>query len=189
MLYYWGSVLYTALEARFMKRCSIFDDAVISRRVNPLTIDMNLHMNNMYYLHACEIVRWNWSIRSGMADMWKEKEWAPMIAGVSFRFRRQLRAFQKYDIRARMVGLDSKWMYVEHTLTSGNLFIGKGIARLCMVDTKSGKAVQSERVLAALGFSEDEIKNHMKELDAAKVHPVHTFASHDAHLDHKAEEQ
>jgi acyl-CoA thioesterase FadM len=179
------SVAYTALEAYLQGPMDLSETFTISRRVSPFSIDFNMHMNNAEFLHSMELGRWNMSIRAGLVKLWTENNWAPVLGGISFRFRRSLYPFQKYEISCRMLGVDERWLYVEHVLSSKGLFIGKGIGRVCCVDKADGKLVPMRTVMSKMGWSEAEVERRMIEMAARDSAEVNTFIAHDATLDWK----
>jgi acyl-CoA thioesterase FadM len=88
-------------------------DSLISLRVWPNDLDMNLHMNNGRYLTLMDLGRIDLTIRTGIGRVALRERWRPMVAAATIRFRRGLPPFQRYDLRTRMLCWDQKWFFME----------------------------------------------------------------------------
>jgi acyl-CoA thioesterase FadM len=151
----------------------------LRKRVYPWHLDTNIHVNNMWYFHFMELARWDMIIRSGLYKTAKSKGFYPVLAGVSFHFRKSLRCFDSFRVETEIVSWDEKWVFIRHSFfldDKRKTFIGKGIARICFLRPK-GIVVPLEEVLAAHGFTEEDIQ------EASSAHPMTTdltsFVAHD----------
>ncbi|MFH1034590.1 MAG: thioesterase family protein [Pseudomonadota bacterium] len=88
-------------------------ESLISMRVWPNDLDMNLHMNNGRYLTLMDLGRFDLTIRTGLGRAALRGRWRPMLGAATIRFRRGLRPFQRYDLRTRLVYWDHKWFFME----------------------------------------------------------------------------
>jgi acyl-CoA thioesterase FadM len=186
---YFLSILYAIIEAWFQSRADLFDKFTVKRRVGPFAIDFNMHKNNATYFHDMELARWNWTIRSGLHSVFQKQKWLPILGGISFRFRRSLHLFEPYETRVQVIAMDEKWLYVEHSMyTKGNLFVGKGVGRVCAVDGKTKKMIPARVVLEKAGYSPSKVDSLIEEYKLDKHPSAQTFVEHDAHLDVKAKQ-
>lgn len=113
-------------------------DAVstVTMRVWPNDLDLNVHMNNGRYLSCADIGRMDLLVRSGLLRMVAKHGWRPIMSGVSIRYRRELKPFQKFTIETRMVSWQGRTLVMEH------LFITE----------ENGKRDIAARELVAAGF-------------------------------------
>lgn len=77
-------------------------------------IDTNLHMNNGRYFTIADLGRVDLMIRTGMLKMLMARKWAPVLGGAMIRFRRELKPFQPYRLKSRVLCWEGKWIYLEH---------------------------------------------------------------------------
>ncbi len=89
------------------------DESVVSFRVWPNDLDVNLHMNNGRYLTLMDLGRLDLVVRMGVLRTLRRRKWNPVVGSLQVRYRRSLLPFQRYDIRTRLVGWDERWFYVE----------------------------------------------------------------------------
>jgi acyl-CoA thioesterase FadM len=103
----------------FGRRLGPFDDSVLTFRVMPADIDINLHMNNARYLAMMDLGRWDFILRSGFWRHVLKDKLQPVIGGAVVRFRRPLRPFQPFVLRTRQITWDDRWLYLEQEIESG----------------------------------------------------------------------
>eukprot|EP00761_Pharyngomonas_kirbyi_P004693 gb/GECH01004698.1/.p1 GENE.gb/GECH01004698.1/~~gb/GECH01004698.1/.p1 ORF type:complete len:189 (+),score=27.56 gb/GECH01004698.1/:1-567(+) len=147
MLFFFLRYIWTIFWA-YMKR--VFGTTItdlnasykITRIVLPDQIDFNLHMNNMHYFNYMEHARTDMGIRSGFLDNLISSKLQPVLAGVSYQFRRELRPFQLFQVHSKILGIEGRWMYFDHQFTSNGKWIGHGIARLAFTDKKGSVPAQ-----------------------------------------------
>ncbi|MBI4800738.1 MAG: thioesterase family protein [Desulfarculus sp.] len=98
-------------------------DSLVSFRVWPNDLDLNLHMNNGRYLTLMDLGRIDLTIRTGIIRMVLKQGWRPMVAAATIRYRRGLRPFQRYDLRTRILCWDHKWFFMEQRFeVAGELY-------------------------------------------------------------------
>jgi acyl-CoA thioesterase FadM len=83
-------------------------------RVWPNDLDLNLHVNNGRYLTLADIGRMHWFFRTGLMNIAREQKAFPVVGDAIAKFRRELTAFQTFEIHTRMIGWDHKWGFIEH---------------------------------------------------------------------------
>src|SRR5271166_5807719 len=70
----------------------------ISLRVWPNDLDVNLHVNNGRYLALADIGRIHWFVRTGALAVARQHNAFPVVGDAIAKFRRDLRAFEKFEI-------------------------------------------------------------------------------------------
>ncbi|UEM21852.1 thioesterase family protein [Skermanella mucosa] len=106
------------LAALFGRRRDLMDESVLTFRVWPNDLDVNLHMNNGRYLTIMDLGRMDLMIRCGLARPIIRNRWMPVLGGASVRFRRSLKPFERFRLHTRVLGWDAKWVYMEHRIES-----------------------------------------------------------------------
>jgi len=96
----------------------------IRLRVWPNDLDFNLHVNNGRYLSLADIGRMHWFVRTGVMEIARKQRAFPVVGDAIAKFRRELKAFESFDIETRMLGWDSKWGFLEHRFLRNGRVIG-----------------------------------------------------------------
>lgn len=111
-------MLRVFIIALLKPRIGLFDTSVLSFRVLPTDLDINLHMNNSRYLSVMDLGRADLLIRAGMLGVVRRKRWKPVAGGIAIKFRRPLMPFQRFTLTTRLLCWDEKWLYMEQRLES-----------------------------------------------------------------------
>ncbi len=95
-------------------RCSITD------------IDPMFEMNNGRVLTVYDIGRTDFIIRTGLAKQLLKNRWGMVVAGSTIQYRKRIRLFDKVTIKTQLVGIDERWLYLEHSMwvKRQTLFLG-----------------------------------------------------------------
>jgi acyl-CoA thioesterase FadM len=93
-------------------------------RVWPNDLDFNLHVNNGRYLTLADLGRIHWFARTGILGVARHHKAHPVVGDAMARFRRDLRAFQSFEIHTRLIGWDHKWGFLEHRFVRGGRVLG-----------------------------------------------------------------
>lgn len=116
----------------------------------PWDIDMWWELNNGRTLTLYDMNRIPLAKKAGLIDIMKRERWGLTIAGVSVRYRRRIRMFQKFSIRSRALCWDDKFMYLEQSMWFPNgECAGHALYRTALTD-KNG-IVATARLEAAFG--------------------------------------
>lgn len=127
------------------------DTSVVGFRVWLNDIDTNLHMNNGRYFTIGDLGRVDLMIRSGMLKMLLARKWAPVLGGATIRFRRELKPFQPYRLKTRVLCWEGKWIYLEHVFEAINgdiaaIIVVKGVFR------ERGRTVDTAELMHHMGI-------------------------------------
>jgi acyl-CoA thioesterase FadM len=92
-------------------------DPHLSRHVCwPWDLDPWRELNNGRTLTLFDLGRVPAFQRLGMLDTLRAQGWGAAVAGVSVRYRRRVRAFDRLDMVSRLIGWDARFWYVEQSL-------------------------------------------------------------------------
>jgi acyl-CoA thioesterase FadM len=112
----WLRLIWLLISAPLRPRLSIpAETSTLTLRVLPNDLDLSLHMNNGRYLAIMDLGRLDLLIRSGLGrTVWRNR-WTPIANAVVMRFRRELRAFDRYRLETRIVGWLDHAVLIEQT--------------------------------------------------------------------------
>jgi acyl-CoA thioesterase FadM len=96
----------------------------VSLRVWPNDLDINFHVNNGRYLALADIGRIHWFAVTGALAVARRQKAFPVVGDAIAKFRRDLKAFQTFEIHTRLIGWDPKWGFIEHRFVRDQRVIG-----------------------------------------------------------------
>ena len=120
----WLRLIGVGCRAFAESKVDLLATTSIRLRAWPTDMDMNLHVNNGRYLMLADLGRTHWVVRTGMLKIAREQKALPIVADAIAKFRRDIKAFQAFEIRTRLVGWDRKWGFVEHRFVREDRVIG-----------------------------------------------------------------
>jgi len=88
-------------------------ESVVTFRVLPGDLDQNRHLNNGRYLTMMDLGRFELLSRAGLVRELVKRRWYPVVTAATIRYRRALDAFQRYELRTRLLGWDEQGFYIE----------------------------------------------------------------------------
>ena len=132
-----GRSLDLAQTSEVMVRCSLTD------------LDPMLEMNNGRVLTVYDIGRTDFIIRTGLGKQLFKHRWGMVVAGSTIQYRKRIRLFDKVTIKTQLVGIDERWLYLEHSMwvkgkPCSSMLLRTGV-------TEGGRVVDTARVLEGLG--------------------------------------
>jgi acyl-CoA thioesterase FadM len=112
----WLRLFWLLLTAPFRPKLSVPGGiSVLEFRVLPNDLDLSLHMNNGRYLAIMDLGRLDLIIRSGLGGAVWRNRWTPVANAAVVRFRRELRAFERYRLETRVVTWSDQAVVMEQT--------------------------------------------------------------------------
>jgi len=94
--------------------------------VNPLDLDINMHMNNGRYLSIMDLGRMDLMIKSGI--FWKlfSKGFYPVVASEGIRFKKSLEPFQFFELVTQIESWDEKDFYMSQKFYHKRQIVAEG---------------------------------------------------------------
>ncbi|WP_371038063.1 acyl-CoA thioesterase [Rhodosalinus sp. FB01] len=89
---------------------------VSHHRCWPWDLDMWAELNNGRTLTLYDLGRIPLAMRTGLVMAMREQGWGLTIAGSSVRYRRRVRAFERLEMRSRVVCWDARFIYLEQSM-------------------------------------------------------------------------
>jgi acyl-CoA thioesterase FadM len=145
-------VVLTIIRNVFRMRRGVLDESVLRLRVWPTDMDLNFHLNDGRYVSLTGLARVDLMLQSGLLRRAVKRGWYPVVGAVVMRYRREIRAFERFVLRSRIVGWDEKWCYFEHRFEKDGELAAIGYARGVM--RTRDRAVPTAEVMALVGHGE-----------------------------------
>ena len=86
----------------------------------PWDIDLWMELNNGRTLTLYDLGRIPLARRVGLIAALKDNGWGLTVAGVLIRYRRRVQAFDRIELRSRVIGWDHRFFYLEQSMWKGN---------------------------------------------------------------------
>ena len=96
-----------------------------------LDIDMLQHMNNASYFTHVELARWELFAQSGLIPWIMSKKAGSIIASANIRYRREVKAFQSFEVHTCIAATDEKSIFISQNFhsTGGGELLAQYITR------------------------------------------------------------
>jgi len=120
----WLRLIRIILSLIGKPRIGLLATTRIRLRVWPNDLDANLHVNNGRYLALADIGRLHWFARAGLMSVARQQKAFPVVGDAIAKFRRELTAFQSFEIHTRIIGWDHKWGFLEHRFIRDGRVLG-----------------------------------------------------------------
>jgi acyl-CoA thioesterase FadM len=149
----WRTLL-TIWHAKVMLRRRGAIDAASVGRIRlttlPTDIDMFRHMNNGRYASLFDLGRFDLLVRTGMWDIFRDREWYPVVASETITFRKSLELWQRFTVESRLLSHDDKSVYLTHrAVVKGEVYAEMTVRARFL--RKAGGIVPLEELFDALG--------------------------------------
>ena len=129
---------------------TLFSPHVSQHYCLPWDIDLWMELNNGRTLTLFDLGRIPLARRTNLMDVLRAEKWGLTMAGAVVRYRRRIRAFEKVEMRSKLVGWDDRFMYLEQSMWKKNGECANHVAYRAAVTSKDG-IVPTADLLAAMG--------------------------------------
>ncbi|MDE0591410.1 acyl-CoA thioesterase [Halocynthiibacter sp. C4] len=116
----------------------------------PWDLDMWAELNNGRALSLYDLGRIPLARRMGLIKVLRREKWGLAVAGTSIRYRRRIRAFDKIEMRSRLVSWDERFIYLEQGMWVRGECASHALFRTAVTDRNG--IVSTKRVMDALGL-------------------------------------
>lgn len=125
------------------------DTHISHHRCWPWDIDLFAELNNGRTLTLYDLGRLPLARRAGLVRALRENRWGLTMAGASVRYRRRVRAFQRFEMRSRAVCFDDRFIYLEQSMWRGEVCCSHILYRSAVTDRDG--IVAPVRIMEAIG--------------------------------------
>ncbi|MHB8872224.1 MAG: acyl-CoA thioesterase [Myxococcaceae bacterium] len=146
---YLARISLTLASGLVRDRVLVLDEVRMPMRVWPQDIDTYVHVNNGVYLTLMDQGRLEWTVRTGVGRQMLRRGWKPVLGAATVRFRRELRAFERFELVTRVAAFDEKWLYFAQRFEREGVVHADAFVKI--VTKKAGVTVPPEEILAAVG--------------------------------------
>ena len=141
------------LKYRNAPRLGPLDAHVSAHRCWPWDLDPWIELNNGRTLTLYDLGRIPLAARTGLVGILRSKGWGITVAGNSVRYRRRIRAFDRFTMVSRVIGWDHRFVYMEQSMWKRGECCNHMLIRSAVTSDKG--IVAPSEVMAALGLSDD----------------------------------
>lgn len=145
--------LKEVIKFRNAPALGITETHISHHRCWPWDLDPWIELNNGRTLTLYDLGRIPMGIRSGLTSMLRAKGWGITVAGNSTRYRKRIKAFQRFEMRSRCIGWDARFFYIEQAMWLGQDCANHILIRSAI--TSAQGIVPPARVLEAMGQTQD----------------------------------
>jgi len=115
----------------------------------PWDLDIWMELNNGRTLTLLDLGRIPLTRRLGFVAVLRDKGWGMTMAGVSVRWRRRVRVFDRVETRSRCVGWDARFFYIEQSMWCRGDCANQALYRVAI--TGPGGIVPAPEAARAMG--------------------------------------
>lgn len=147
----WFRLLWLLIASPRRRTLLPLDTCSTPFRVWPSDLDALRHMNNGIYFSIMDLARVDLMTRCGLAARLRQRNWYPVVAAQTMRFRRSLTVLQRFDVETRVLGWDDRAFLVEQVFVRDRELIATAVVRARFLGTK-GERISPQDVLALVGL-------------------------------------
>ncbi|CAN7366817.1 thioesterase family protein [Trinickia sp. LjRoot230] len=145
---------FVSVRAMLRPNLPALDVSECHFRVLPTDLDVQLHMNNGRFLQIMDLGRIDLLLRNGVLQNALSKGWRLLLSGVMIRYVHELRPFERYTLRTRILGWDRRFFYLEHRFeNSKEKLVALGVVRAAIADKARRAIVSADHVAADHGYA------------------------------------
>ena len=120
----------------------------------PWDLDPWVELNNGRTLTLFDLGRIPMAQRSGLIPVLRDRKWGITVAGSSVRYRRRIRAFDRFTMFSRVAGWDRRFLYMDQSMWKGPECCNQVLIRAAITSaTKSGMAWRGSPMVRIVGDS------------------------------------
>lgn len=139
------------VKFRNAPRLGVTDTHVSTHICWPWDLDPWVELNNGRTLTLFDLGRIPLAQRTGLIRVMRDHDWGITVAGSSVRYRRRIRAFQRFTMISRVAGWDRRFVYMDQSMWAGDACCNQVLIRSAV--TSANGIVPPADVMAALGTS------------------------------------
>lgn len=118
----------------------------------PTDLDMWGELNNGRALSLYDLGRIPLATRTGLLGALRRNGWGLTMAGVSVRYRRRVRAFERFEMRSQLAGRDARFFYIHQAMLRDGDAVSAALYRAAVTGPRG--IIATGEVLQALGQPE-----------------------------------
>lgn len=152
-MYPFARFIKEMIKFRSAPALGITDAHVSTHRCWPWDLDPWIELNNGRTLTLYDLGRIPLASRTGLIAILRAQKWGITVAGNSVRYRRRIKAFDRFAMVSRTIGWDQRFFYMEQSMWRGGECCNHMLIRSAV--TSAQGIVAPADVLAAFGHAGD----------------------------------
>lgn len=142
--------LWLMLSSFWKKPIGLLDESVLNLTVLPNDIDIT-KISNDRFIALMDLGRMDIAFRSGLLKSMFKNKWVPLATFDTIRFRYPLKAFQRYQLKTRIVWWDDKTGYFKQVFERKGRVVATGY--VCATFLGSNGPIPPVEIFAETGQS------------------------------------
>ena len=130
----WFRMLWMMFAAHWRRPIDIMDEHRLTFHCLPTDLDLNRHLTNSRFHSFMDQVRFDLILRSGVWRRLRAQGVGPVLGSSSIRFRKQIRPWQRFEVTARILSWDERWIYMEQRVLAAGETAAVAIVKTAFVD-------------------------------------------------------
>lgn len=143
-------LLWLILSSFWKKPMGLLDESVLNLRVLPNDIDIT-KISNDRFIALMDLGRMDIAFRTGLLKSMFKNKWVPLASFDTIRFRYPLKAFQKYQLRTRIIWWDDTTGYFKQVFERKGRVVATGY--VCATFLGSNGSIPPVEIFAETGQS------------------------------------
>jgi len=123
----WFRTLLVLWRARRRSKLAPTEVGRLALTVLPTDIDVLGHINNGVYLSLMDLGRYDWTVRTGMWDVFRAQGVYPVVVHQTISYRRSLDLWARYELQSRPLGATDRVIYFEQRFVRGGEVHARGV--------------------------------------------------------------
>lgn len=161
-------LILLVISSFWKKPMGLLDESVLNLRVLPTDLDIT-KITNDRFIALMDLGRMDAAFRMGLLKSMFKNKWVPLATFDTIRFRYPLKAFQKYQLKTRVVWWDDATFYFKQVFERKGRIVATGY--VCATLLGSSGRIPSSDILAEIGKfvtkpSEPEIVARLREIES-----------------------
>ena len=141
-----------SLRARRLPQLKPWEPHINRMRAMPWDIDPLGDLNNGRIVTLSDVGRSALARRIGLIEVMKRKNWRIAMAGSTPQYRKRVTLMARLEWHNRLIGLDAKFAYIEHTLFANGAPAANIMCRSVIVH--QGRLVPATDVAVEMGYGD-----------------------------------
>jgi acyl-CoA thioesterase FadM len=160
-------LILLVLSSFWKKSLNVLDESVITLTALPNDIDIS-KISNDRFIALMDLGRMDLAFRLGLLKPMFKNKWTPVATFATIRFRYPLKAFQRYQLRTKVVWWEEESFYFQQIFERKGRVVATGYVRATLIG--SNGPIPSQDILDAIGQAvtkpnQPEIVTSLSELD------------------------
>lgn len=154
-MYPYARMFKELFKFRRAPKLGLFDTHHSTHLCWPWDIDPWMELNNGRTLTLYDLGRIPLAMRMGLAGLLKSKGWGMSVAGNTTRYRKRVKMFDRLQMRSRLIGWDTRFLYIEQSMWKGAECTSHILIRSALIGRGRAGIIPPVELARLVGMAED----------------------------------